>query len=102
MEVESVEKLVLNRQECKEMIQSRMKFLESLDEQKGKKFEKKPGEVNIIERIQEKREDQIKCIYEGCGRFFRTKAGLTIQQTRTHRKTDQAPNVTCSKCGKNF
>ena len=50
MEVESVEKLVLNRKEWKEMIQNRMKFLQSFNEQKGKKYEKKPGEVDIIER----------------------------------------------------
>ena len=102
VEVESVEKLVLNRKEWKEMIQNRMRFLQSFDEQKGKKYEKKPGEVDIIERSQEKKEDQIICIYEGCGRFFRTKAGLTIHQKRTHRSTDKAPNFTCSKCGKNF
>ena len=50
MEVESVEKLVLNRKEWKEMIQNRMKFLQNFNEQKGKKYEKKPGEVDIIER----------------------------------------------------
>ena len=48
------------------------------------------------------KEDQIRCIYEGCGRFFCTKAGLTVYQKRTHRKTDEAPNFTCSKCGENF
>ena len=84
------------------MIQNRMKFLQSFDEQKGKKYEKKPGEVDINERSQEEKEDQISCIYEGGGRFFRTKAGLTIHQKRTHRTTDKAPNFTCSKCGKTF
>ena len=102
VEVDSVEKLMLNRKVWKEMIQNRMKFPQSFDEQKGKKYEKMAGEVDIIERSQEKKEDQIRCIYEGCGRFFRTKVGLTIHQKRTHRKTDEAPNFTCSKCEKNF
>ena len=48
------------------------------------------------------KEDQIRSIYEGCGRLFRTKAGLTIHQKGIHRKTDEAPNFTCSKCGTNF
>ena len=78
MEVESVEKLVMNRKEWKEMIQNRIKFLQSFDEQKGKKYEKKPGKVDIVERSQEKKEDQIRCIFQGCGRFFRKKSGLTI------------------------
>ena len=102
VEVESVEKLVMNRKEWKEMIQNRMKFLQSFDEQKGKKYEKKPGEVDIVERSQEKKEDQIRCIYQGCGRFFRTKAGLTIHQKRTHREINEAPTFTCNKCGNNF
>ena len=102
VEVESVEKLVMNRKEWKEMIQNRMKFLQSFDEQKGKKYEKKPGEVDIIERSQEKKEDQIRCTYHGCGRFFRTKAGLTIHQKRTHKEINEAPTFTCNKCGKNF
>lgn len=102
VEVESVEKLVMNRKEWKEMIQNRMKFLQSFDEQKGKKYEKKPGEVDIVERSQEKKEDQIRCIYQGCGRFFRTKAGLTIHQKRTHREINEAPTFTCNKCGKDF
>ena len=69
---------------------------------KERNTRKKPGEVDIIERSQEKNEDQISCIYEGCGRFFRTKAGLTIHQKRTHRTTDKAPNFTCSKFGEDF
>ena len=86
----------MNRKEWKEMIQNRMKFLQSFDEQKGKKYEKKPGEVDIVERSQEKKEDQIRCIYQGCGRFFRTKAGLT------HREINESPTFTCNKYGKNF
>ena len=54
LEVESVEKLVMKRKEWKEMIENRMNFLQNFDEQKGKKYEKKPGEVDIIERSQEK------------------------------------------------
>ena len=41
MEVESVDKLVMDRKEWKEMVQNRMKFLQSFDEQKGKKYEEK-------------------------------------------------------------
>ena len=63
---------------------NRMKFLQSFDEQEGKKYENKPGEVDITERSQGKREDQISCIYEGCGKFFCTKAKVTIHQKRTH------------------
>ena len=70
VEVESVEKLVMNRKEWKAMIQNSMNFLQNFDEQKGKKYEKKPGEVDIIERSQEKVEGEIICIYDGCGRFF--------------------------------
>ena len=58
MELESVEKLVMKRKEWKEMIQNRMKFLQSFDEQKGKKYEKKPGEVDIVERSQEKKKNK--------------------------------------------
>ena len=70
VEVESVEKLVMNRKEWKAMIQNSMNFLQNFDEQKGNKYEKKPGEVDIIERSQEKVEGEIICIYDGCGRFF--------------------------------
>ena len=55
MEVELVEKYLMNRKEWKEMIQNRMKFLQSFDEQKGKKYKKKPQEVDIIERSKEKK-----------------------------------------------
>ena len=102
VDVESVEKLVMDRKEWKEMIQNRMKYLQSFDEQKGNTNEKKPGEVDIIERSQDRKEGQISCIYEGCRMFFRTKTGLTIHQKRTHRKTDEAPTFTCNKCGKKF
>ena len=102
MEVESVEKLVMDRKEWKKMIQNRMKFLQGFDEQKGNKYEKKPGEVDIIERSQERKEDQIRCIYEGCGTCFCTKAGLTIHQKRTNRRTNEAPTFTCNKCGEKF
>ena len=100
VEVQSVEKLVMNRKEWKEMIQNRMKFLQSFGEQKGKKYAKKPDELDIVERSQEKKEDQIRCIYQGCGRFFRTKAGLTLHQKRIHREINEAPTLTCNKCGK--
>ena len=40
VEVESVEKLVMDRKEWKEMIQNRMKYLQSFDEQKGNKYER--------------------------------------------------------------
>ena len=79
-----------------------MKFLQSFDEPKGNKYENKPGEVDIIERSQERKEYQIRYIYKGCGRFFRTKAGLAIHQKRTHRKTDKAPTFTGNKCGNKF
>ena len=101
VEVESVEKLVMSGREWKDVMQNRMKFLQNFNKQKGKKYEKKPGEVDIIERSQERKENQIRCIYEGCGRLFRTKAGITIHQKRTQRRTDEAPTFTCNKCGKN-
>ena len=84
------------------MMLNRMKFLQGFDEQKGNKCEKKPGEADIIKRSQEKKEDQIRCIYEGCGMFFRTKAGFAIHQKRTQRKTDEAPTFTCNEWGKQF
>ena len=59
VEVELVEKLVLSRKEWKEIIQNRMKFLQSFDEKKGKKYEKKLGEVDIIEKSQERRPNQM-------------------------------------------
>ena len=35
----------MNRKEWKDMIQNKMKFLQSFDEHKGKKYEKKPGKL---------------------------------------------------------
>ena len=45
VEVESVEKLVMNRKEWKQMIQNRMKFLQNFDEQKGINMRRSQGKL---------------------------------------------------------
>ena len=54
VEVESVEKLVMNRKEWKEMIQNRMKFLQSFDEQKERIMRRSQGKL-ILSRGAKKR-----------------------------------------------
>ena len=102
MEVESVEKLVLNRKKWKEMIQNRMKFLQSFDQQKGRKYEKSQGKLISLRGAKKRKKTKSNVFMKDVGDFFVQKRVLTIYQKRKHRKTDEVHNFTYSKCGENF
>ena len=75
VELESVEKLVLKRKEWKEMIQNRMKFLQSFDEHKGKNTRKSQGRLISLRGARKSKKTKSDVFMKDVGDFFVQKLG---------------------------
>ena len=102
IEVHEVERIAMDRVKWKNMVESRMRQIEQFEKQQGHQYRRHDDEEIIERRSQYEVQNDNKCKYEGCGRTFRTKAGLVIHQKRLHRTVENAPTFRCQKCNGKF
>ena len=69
----------------------RMKYLEKWERQQGHEADE---EEERLER-NVRREIDLRCRYEGCGKVCRNKAGFTQHQARMHRLNDERVRFEC-------
>ena len=84
------------------MVKNRMRHIEKFEKQQGHQYRRQEDEELIERRSQYEIQNNNKCKYEGCGRTFRTKAGLVIHQKRLHRTIENATAFRCHKCNSEF
>ena len=78
IEVHEVERIAMERVKLKNVVESRMRHIEQFEKQQGHQYRRHDHEEIIERRSQYELQNDTKCKYEGCGRTFRTKAGLVI------------------------
>ena len=84
------------------VVKDRMRRIEQFEKQQGHQYIRRENDENIEKRSQYKARNDNKCKYEGCGRTFRTKAGLVIHQKRLHRTMENVTTYRCQKCNNEF
>ena len=94
----NVERLANDRQGWKRMVNERMKHLDMWERQRGHGYEWAVNEVPV-ERNQYVRVNEFVCMYDGCGKVCRSRAGLTMHQKRMHRAALDRVRFVCEKCG---
>ena len=96
--------MATDRAKWKDVVKDRMRHIEQFEKQQGHQYRRhEDDELELVERrSQYEIQNDNKCRYEGCGRTFRTKAGLVIHQRRLHRKIENATTFRCQKCNSEF
>ena len=97
IEVHEVERIAMDRAKWKNVVKDIMRHIEQFQKQHRHQYIRHENEKHIERRSQYEVRNDNKCKYEGCGRTFRTKAGLVIHQKRLHRTME---NVTTFRCQK--
>ena len=90
IETLEVERIAMDRAKWKNMVKNRMRHIEQFEKQQGHQYRRQEDEELIERRSQYEIQNNNKCKYEGCGRIFRTNAGLVIHQKRLHRTIENA------------
>ena len=92
-----INSLTSDRKNWKSIINKRMKFLEE--------WERKGGKLTLAERGSRNQvpdNDSLVCDFEGCGREFKSKGGLTIHRKRMHEVSKEKVMFTCELCQETF
>ena len=79
-----------------------MRHIEQFEKQQRHQYRRHEDEELIERRSQYEIQNDNKCKDEGCGRTFRTKAGLFIHQKTLHRTIENAKTSRCHKCNSDF
>ena len=79
IEVCEVERIAMDRAKWKNIVKDRMRHIEEVEKKQGHQYIRHENEELIERRLQYKVLNDNNCKYDGCGRKFRTKAGLVIQ-----------------------
>ena len=95
IEAHEVERIAMDRAKWKNVVKDRMRHIEQFEKQQGHQYIRHENEEHIERRSQYEAQNDNKCKYEGCGRTFRTKAGLVIHQKRLHRTMENATTFRC-------
>ena len=93
----NIKKLTEDRKQWKAIVKSRMKHLEEWERKGGKSTLESRGSRNQIPE-----QDGLICDYEGCGKEFVSKAGLTIHRKRIHEISKEKVKFTCQLCQEEF
>ena len=102
IETHEVERIAMDRTKWRNVVKDRMRHLEQFEKQLGHQYRRYEDEERIERRSQYEIQNENKCRYKGCGRTFRTKAGLVIHQKRLHRTMENATTFRCQKCNNEF
>ena len=102
IEPHEVEKIAMDRTSWRNVVKDRMRHIEQFEKQQGHQYGRHENEELIERRPQYEIQNDNKCKYEGCGRTFRTKAGLVIHQKRLYRTLENATTFRCQKCNSKF
>ena len=98
IEAHEVERIAMDRAKGGNVVKDRMRHIEQFEKHQYRRYDNE----ELIERSQYKVRNDNKCKYEGCGRAFRTKAGLVIHPKRLHRTIENAATFRCQKCNSEF
>ena len=98
IEVHEVERIAMDRVKWKNVVESRKRHIEQFEKQQEHQYRRHDDEEIMERRSQYEVQDDNKCKYEGCGRTFRTKAGLAIHQKGLHRTMEKGKTFRCQKC----
>ena len=74
-----------------------MDHLQKWEERGGKRSQGERGERNTLQQ-----ETSLICEWEGCGRSFKSKAGLTIHRKRIHEVSKLKVMFKCEPCSEEF
>ena len=78
IELHEVERIAKDGAKKRNVVKDRMRHVEQFEKQQGHQYRRHQNEELIKRRSQYEIQNDNKCKYEGCGRTFRTKAGLVI------------------------
>ena len=95
-----IERLTKDRKGWKTKTMKRMEHLQKWEEQKGHRYEWGQDEERLERDV--RRDIDLICRYDGCGREFRNKGGLTLHQKRTHRAAAERVTFVCDLCNKSL
>ena len=89
--------LTEDRKAWKSLVKERMNHLKEWERRGGKRVEEERGNRNTAQT-----EESLTCDWEGCGKTFRSKAGLTIHIKRIHSISKQKVLFRCERCEEQF
>ena len=99
LDVTKIGMLTADRDEWRATVRKRMKHLEAWERRGGKKVNEERGQRNV--RREDTAQDLI-CDWEGCGKAFRSKGGLTIHRKRIHEESTEKVTFECELCKATF
>ena len=99
LDVTKIDILTKNRDEWRGLVRERMRHLERWERAGGKRSTEERGERNIT-RVDT--EEDLICEWEGCGRQFKSKGGLTIHRRRVHEISKEKVMFKCQRCEEEF
>ena len=102
IEPHEVERIAMDRTKWENVVKDRMRHIGQFEKQQGHQYRRHENEELIERRSQYEIQNDYKCKYEGCGRTFKTKAGLVIHQKKPHRTMENTTTFRCQKCNSTF
>ena len=93
-----VERLASDRRGWKRMVKERTNVMYKWEKQMGHQYEWGENEERVNREV--RADTVLECMYEGCGKVCRSKAGLTVHQKRMHRAAEERVRFPCVRCGR--